>query len=409
MKCDLLSVEQIRFLKEFMQAAFSLNVTVLTDPEAEVSHEVDIFLREGLPNSSIHYRAIEEYFQVMPAKTFQMVYDPFMMYSISFRPSESDWTIITASPFLENFPDSRFFISLLELNHALDYSMVEKLKPFLYSLPVIENTQKIFDCLQIILKEFGIDASAFPVVFSDKTNTVVPKEEYVPGEQYTLDLQIIEENYRLEDQLMDAVGRGDHKAAFRFSKQLIENGAGGKALEKLRNVKNILFVVNTLFRKAAQWGDVHPYYIHQISSVFATEIEAQPTVASLYQLHEKMLHKYCMLVKNHSLKDYSAVIRSAVNFINICTDLSLPEVAERLNISTSYLSRQFKKEAGLSFTDYINQQRVQQALKILNTSQVSIQSVAEAVGIFDTNYFTKIFKKQIGKTPGEYKKMLQQK
>ena len=53
--------------------------------------------------------------------------------------------------------------------------------------------------------------------------------------------------------------------------------------------------------------------------------------------------------------------------------------------------------------DYINSQRVDRAAVLLATTDRSIAAVA-AVGILDVNYFTKIFKKQLGTTPTQYRR-----
>ena len=65
-------------------------------------------------------------------------------------------------------------------------------------------------------------------------------------------------------------------------------------------------------------------------------------------------------------------------------------------ISPSYLSSLFKQDTGTTIVDYINSQRV--------TTDRSIAAVAAAVGILDVNYFTKIFKKQLGTTPTQYRR-----
>lgn len=54
--------------------------------------------------------------------------------------------------------------------------------------------------------------------------------------------------------------------------------------------------------------------------------------------------------------------------------------------------------------DHINSQRVDRAAVLLATTDRSIAAVAAAVGILDVNYFTKIFKKQLGTTPTQYRR-----
>lgn len=62
---------------------------------------------------------------------------------------------------------------------------------------------------------------------------------------------------------------------------------------------------------------------------------------------------------------------------------------------------------GATLTDYINKQRIDAALKLLNTGDMQVQDIAYYVGISDVNYFTKLFKKQVGYTPSGYRKKIQ--
>ncbi|MBP3887145.1 MAG: helix-turn-helix domain-containing protein, partial [Cellulosilyticum sp.] len=49
---------------------------------------------------------------------------------------------------------------------------------------------------------------------------------------------------------------------------------------------------------------------------------------------------------------------------------------------------------------------IEQAIRLLNTSNLSVQEIAERVGILELNYFSKLFKKKVGMSPTEYKKLI---
>ena len=84
--------------------------------------------------------------------------------------------------------------------------------------------------------------------------------------------------------------------------------------------------------------------------------------------------------------------------------LLIENTASTCFISPSYLSSLFKQDTGTTIVDYINSQRVDRAAVLLATTDRSIAAVAAAVGILDVNYFTKIFKKQLGTTPTQYRR-----
>lgn len=105
------------------------------------------------------------------------------------------------------------------------------------------------------------------------------------------------------------------------------------------------------------------------------------------------------------MKGYSLLIRKVLTRIDydLTADLSLKTQADLLNVNASYLSTLFKKETGTTLTDYVNKKRVDNAIFLLNSTNMQIQTIAQYCGIPDVNYFTKIFKKYISQTPKEYR------
>lgn len=88
-------------------------------------------------------------------------------------------------------------------------------------------------------------------------------------------------------------------------------------------------------------------------------------------------------------------------------DLSLHSLASMQNISSGYLSTLFKKEVGVTLTDYVNSRRVKQASQLLRSTVLQIQTIAQYCGISDVNYFSKTFKRYLGCTPKDYRHSLQ--
>ena len=163
--------------------------------------------------------------------------------------------------------------------------------------------------------------------------------------------------------------------------------------------------MNTLLRKAAEAGGVHPVYLDRISSDFAQKIEQLESIKSGTELMRKMFSDYCRLVRKHSMKDYSPIVQKTIIYINsnISAPLTLSSVASAMKVSSGYLSTIFKKECKENLTDYIAKRRVKHAAHLLETSHLQIQTVALHCGIVDAQYFSKIFKKHMGVTPKEYR------
>ena len=106
-------------------------------------------------------------------------------------------------------------------------------------------------------------------------------------------------------------------------------------------------------------------------------------------------------------KAYSSYVQSAISYIkdNYAKPITLKEIADNIGISTSYLSSTFKTETGTGLSNYISFYRIQTACTLLRTTNEPIAQIAESVNIADTTYFSKQFKKYVGTTPSEYRKI----
>ena len=80
------------------------------------------------------------------------------------------------------------------------------------------------------------------------------------------------------------------------------------------------------------------------------------------------------------------------------------DIAEVVYLNPQYMVRLFKKKEGISILEYITNARVKMASDLLRETDYSIYQVASLVGYFNYSYFSRVFKKIIGKSPQEYKK-----
>ena len=88
---------------------------------------------------------------------------------------------------------------------------------------------------------------------------------------------------------------------------------------------------------------------------------------------------------------------------NYSRDISLDEVSREVNISPYYFSKLFKDSTDQNFIEYLTNLRMEKARELLLTTESSMKEICVAVGYADPNYFSRIFKKNTGVTPTEYK------
>lgn len=89
-------------------------------------------------------------------------------------------------------------------------------------------------------------------------------------------------------------------------------------------------------------------------------------------------------------------------------DLSLQQISARFYLSREYISRKFKQQFGLNWSEYLGKLRINNAKLLLQNPSLRIAKISEMVGFQDEKYFSKVFKKMEGLTPGDYRKSLDQ-
>lgn len=88
---------------------------------------------------------------------------------------------------------------------------------------------------------------------------------------------------------------------------------------------------------------------------------------------------------------------------NYRQNITLQEMAEQLHASQSYLSRLYKNCSGINLFDDILRRRIDKAKECLLASNWKVQDVAAYVGFEDAGYFSRVFKKQVGMSPKEFR------
>ena len=401
---------ELQFAEKLAQSYY-LSVNYYKKSQSEI-HYPDKGLRkminpatnylEGLRNLPIRLRDNTIY---RIADSFHCIYLFFLL------PDAEEMTLAWIGPYHIQEITQKEILALIQAL-SLSPAKIAQLQKYYEDLPLIRNEGNLLNIFIVLgfymwgsLDNFSIENISLPL--SDELDSLHYEGNNDPQEAL-LSMRLLEERYATETKLIQAVSQGQtHKAEMmlnNFTRLQMEQ----RTTDILRNRKNYTVILNTLLRKAAEAGAVHPLHIDSLSSRFAKKIEAAVSIASIDGLCKEMVHKYCLLVKNHSMKGYSLLVRKVLTMIDadLTADLSLRAQAELLNVNSSYLSTLFKKETGATLTEYVNKKRVEHAIFLLNTTNLQIQSIAQHCGIPDVNYFTKTFKKYIGKTPKEYRDLI---
>ena len=113
-----------------------------------------------------------------------------------------------------------------------------------------------------------------------------------------------------------------------------------------------------------------------------------------------------LAARGTSHMEVSSILRPALDYIkqNPSEKLTLSYLASLCNISPSYFSKLFAKENLGSLSNYVNNVKLDSAVKLLRTTDLPVHAIADRLGYDDCGYFIKIFKKLTGKTPMAFRK-----
>ena len=301
---------------------------------------------------------------------------------------------------------------IYELMHTLQIpsELFPQLQDYFYSLPYINEKGSFASLLrQLYTTIFDTQIPAFRHLDLKKLETTsefLEKNRFYVPEDPALSMHLLEERYHYEDELLDAVSHGNTAKALSIAEMMSSLRFAPRADDELRNQKNLMITFNSLLRRSAYEGGVHPFYIDAVSSNYARLIEECHHSAEILDITPYMVRSYCDLVEKRSMNSYSEPVRQILVTIDasLTGDLSLKRFAEELFLNTSYLSTLFKKEVGMTLTDYVNKNRITYAKKLLKSTTLSIQDIAIKSGIPDIHYFTRLFRRDTGMSPREWRK-----
>lgn len=330
-----------------------------------------------------------------------------LTYIASMFLADKKMKLIVNGPFLIQLPDTKE----LKNKYKLDEQKVFIVEEFLQSLKLLSSA-KVKSIANVVSIAHSLHQSPLYSIDAQNKSAQHLKELDKPKTLKQLDedyIDLIELRYKVERELMHAVELGDKykleeslskaEGLFDFSDRLPSR--------PVRVMKNQLIIINTMLRIAAENGKVPPFYLHHISEKFAIQIERVESIEALNELSLIMFKEYCDLVKNRSVTDYSLLIQKAVSFLSThySEPFSLNKVAYYCHTHPAHLSRQFKKETGMTLTAFMNKRRIEEAKVLLKNELAPIDLIAGNVGFNDAVYFTRVFKKLEGITPTEFRNL----
>jgi AraC-like DNA-binding protein len=380
----------------------NLNTYILDQNGEFVYHHEIIAIPPFMPGS------VEE----DPLKLFEKIKHQEQLYSYinewdlhyfgySFTQKQEAYTIIIG-PYFDKTPN----LYSLSREYRLTSTQSEDL--ILISDKIYVLTAEQASSYASILQQFPrmLEEEITPfVIVSDKNDRPIHNK----GNHLHVDeeAELVKLRYKTEKDFIHAVERGDKKTALQLinSKNMLFSFSERFPNQPLRRLKNVAIILNTLLRTSARNSQVPAIIIHRISEKYAYEIENANQLEVLHQLEDRMIEEYCDLIISNSLSSYTnltqRVIEHLLSFYN--KQINKKELAAQLSTHPSHLSRKFKDETKMTLTAFQQILRMKQAKHLLKTENLSVEEIAWTIGYDDPSYFARVFKKETGSTPSQYR------
>lgn len=144
----------------------------------------------------------------------------------------------------------------------------------------------------------------------------------------------------------------------------------------------------------------------RLSDFYILKLDFLQTTKDVEDLHDRMVLDYTgkmrLLRKNTGT---SKPITACIEYIysHIKERITIEDLAEHTQLSTSYLSRLFKEEIGISVSDYIREKKIEKAQNLLKYCDYSLIEISNYLAFSSQSHFIQIFKKLVGMTPKKYR------
>ncbi len=388
-------------LQNVLLDAFNISTIYFTPPYADID-KIDMGIRSivwpsynsQLPQMQMMAPALPR--RILVIKSNLGFYNVLIFWNITSRPD-----FISIGPFRTDQLSPNYFTDILKEAH-IKPSTLQGMKQIYESMPQAQ--------LDAVMNVTTHILSAFLPEFSEITPELLQYSEQNRAIEINTDIlernliQAAEQYSNLLSAYLRALQNGDNsctkKAMHTFLKEtkITVN-------KNMHDYKILLHSLNYYSQLTLFATDIHPSHILKQSTTFTTKINNATTISQLESMPDDICRKYSLLVKNYANNHYSKLTKDTVAYIQLHLEevLNLNQLADFFGKNPSVLSHTFHQETGQTLTSFIQETRIQEALRLLNTTNLSISEVAMNVGYHDFSYFSKIFTRIVGMSPREYK------
>ncbi len=291
--------------------------------------------------------------------------------------------------------------------YGVSPAAVREIDEAIRSVPVVSTSKVNFYSELLYYMAKAVSDGTFDVIEEQKAKGEQQAEmaeqikylkSFAPHQEY--------EPYPMEkeQELMELIETGDKHGSQKVLNEILGQifFASGGSFEVIRS--RVLELV-VLLSRAAIKGGADAQQIFGLNYTYLGRINSFRNIEELTYWLSGIMVRFTDQVFNLTDVKHVDVIYRAVDYIrkNFDKRITLEETASHVYLSPAYFSRVFKEEIGDNFNLYVNKLRIEAAKKLLLNDQVPLVDISSSVGFEGQSYFSKVFKKMTGVTPGKFR------
>ena len=208
-----------------------------------------------------------------------------------------------------------------------------------------------------------------------------------------------------EQELVKAISEGDERDARRLLNEILGYiffAAGGEY--QAMRVRSLELM--SVLSRAAISGGADQAHVLALNQQFLEESDRLHSTEDLVGWLTRLITRYAGLVFEQADVKRKDILYDAINYMkqHLAERVTLEETARQVGFSPNYFSKVFKEEMGCTFSHYLSKLRIDRSKALLLVSKLSIREICDAVGYEEQSYFIKVFTRFTGVTPGKFRK-----
>lgn len=187
---------------------------------------------------------------------------------------------------------------------------------------------------------------------------------------------------------------------------LESDGVGILSRDPVLNLKYHFVITTAMVTRLCKQNGMELEQAFRLSDFYIRKLDDIHTIKGIWNLHDKMVIDFTKKMGRYLRSDTnSRHINGCKEYIyaHIKERITIEDMADELGVSASYLSRLFKKETGISASEYIREQKIEMAENLLKYSEYSMIDIANHLSFSSQSHFIQQFREVTGMTPKKYR------